>query len=229
MRLLIPLLLVLYAITLAQAVDEGDLRAALAKGDKALAAAKQDWHLAQAKAKEAVVKDLTKLLSTESKKKNSTLAEELRRRIDLLTTEIANLKDEPMMIALEINQALIEGTFTGADYDNLITEREVTVDSKEELVETKVKLDASNVWLVVPNPRDTWKGNGGMAMVDYRGILGPQGTGVMRLMIKIGDFTMSPKDYLVRNQAGRLVLGPNDEKDFSDNAGVLHVKLVQIR
>jgi len=230
MRPLIPtLLLVLFATSLAHGVDVGDMQAAVAKGDKALAKAKTDWHLAQAKIKEGIAKDLEKLYSTENKKKDSTLATELRRRIDLLNAEIVLLKDEPMMYASEINKVLIEGSFLASEWDNVATETMITVDGKEEWTDTKIKINAGEVWLVVPNPGDTWKGNAAMSAVGYLGFKGQPMPGAMRLTIKIGETVQSSTSFILATDSGRLMLGNQDEKDWSDNSGTMRVKLLRIR
>jgi len=227
--LISTLLLVLSATCLAHGVDVGDMQAAVAKGDKALAKAKTDWHLAQAKIKEGVIKDLEKLYGTENKRKNSMLAPELRRRIDLLNAEVVMLKDEPMMYAIEVNKMLVEGSFVASEWDNVATETIITVDGKTEWTDTKIKINAGNVWLLVPHPDDTWKGNTAMSSVGYLGFKGQPMLGAMRLTIKVGETLQPSTSFILSTDNGRLMLGNQDEKDWSDNSGSMRVKLLRIR
>jgi len=230
MRPLLPtLLLILIATPLAYGADAGGMLAAMAKGDKALAKAKTDWHLAQAKIKEGVAKDLEKFYSAESKKKDSTLAIELRRRIDLINAEIALLKDASMMYATDLNKSLLDGSYLASDWDNLATENLVTLDAKTDWTETKVKINAGEVWLVVPNPGDSWRGNPSMGAVGYLGFIGQPISGAMRVTIKVGETIQPPTSFLLTNDSGRLMLGSQDGQDWNDNSGSMRVKMLRIR
>ncbi len=209
------------SLSLAAAEQPAELRSILAKADAANEVAKRDFHLAQAKAKEVGVKEMEKLLTQEKKKKNSPLVEPLESYLSLWKREVTELKDETFMRAKEIAGALERGSYSAADWDAL-TGTMLTIEAKAEWTDAKTKVEPGELWLVVPNPDDKWAAGGGMGGVDWRGTK----EGAMRLNFKLNE-TVTSGPFI--EGTGRLYLGPNDQKDFSDNSGSMRVKLIRVR
>lgn len=114
---------------------------------------------AKVKIDQALIKDLTKLQETYTKKGNLDAANGIKAKVDKLQEEVASKMLEEHVDVLKQIQ-----TLTGEAWKS-IKGREVCV-SMTGPVESGITIKAGETWIMIPNPDDRW-GRG--AMFDYKG------------------------------------------------------------
>lgn len=197
-----------------------EIKAVQARLDAARSAAEKEMYEAKIKANEEAIKDLEKLLKAERKKDIPLLTVELDQRMQALTQEMAELRDDKMIRAKAIAQRVRFKEYTAEEWESVVSPV-FTVSATEARNATKLTILAGQVFLIVPHPADRWQSSGGASPCDWKGDV----EGGMRLMSYSGD---KSSDNLFITEPGVLTLGGVDT-DFHDNKGNLRVKLIRVR
>jgi len=193
---------------------------AMDRYDKSVAEAKKVYDAAVARAADAARKELLKVQEQETKAGRLESALAVKAQVDKLPEQTPAGSAIPKYF-LDLADKIADGAFTSDEWGKLQGQK-ISVDARIEFQESRIVVQKGEVYLVAPNPADTWNG-GGIDPVPCTYTGAPNG--FMKLRVYLGDNPVN--GYLITGE-GKLVLSPYD-KGHVDNSGSIRVKIIRIR